>query len=443
MNLKDALRDPRRYEEQIDRLQQKYLQRNRLYDLAQEGVPLASICLDKKKVSRLLAESVSTGNYELPPANIRWQEINKKRRQLYVYRITDLIVHAVVASIINEAMQPIFSPQLFSYRKGTHWGKALSSFARYIRTYRRHHPDLKTRGLYLIRRDVHKYTDSIPVHDQSEIWALLKKILSINLLNNKLYERYWQLIIDIVRPEIYCEDGLLYQNVRGVPTGSPISTTLFNLYLMSMDNELDKVPGAFYARYSDDFLFVHPDPDEALRISDRIDTILSKKGLRANKEKAGDIFFNGPGRPAPITGNFLGAANITFLGCNISFEGVVSLKKEKVRQLLKNVTSCARRTYNALDNKSLDVAGPIVCSVISKALDPDSSLSLNSTLQLRKVVTNRHQLKDLDYKIARIVIRVMTGDSNIRAFRQIKYRTLRMEWNLVSLLHTRNSIPQT
>ena len=378
----------------------------------------------------------------MPPENIRWQEINKKKRQLYVYRITDLIVHAVVSSIINEAMQPFFSPQLFSYRKGTHWGLALSSFTRYIRTYRRHHPDLKTRGVYVVRRDVHKYTDSIPVHDQSEIWTMLKKLLSINLLSNKLYERYWQLITNIVRPEIYSEDGLLYQNVRGVPTGSPISTTLFNLYLMSMDNELDKVPGAFYARYSDDFLFVHPNLDEALRISDRIDTILITKGLTANKDKAGDIYFNGPGRPAPIMGNFHGAANITFLGCNVSFDGVVSLKKEKVRQLLKNVTSCARRTYNTLDNKSPEVAGPIVCSVISNALDPNSLLSLNSALQLRKVVTDRNQLKDLDYKIARIVVRVLTGDSSIRGFRQVKYRTMREEWNLVSLLHTRNCIPQ-
>ena len=56
-------------------------------------------------------------------------------------------------------------------------------------------------------------------------------------------------------------EGQLFTQYRGVPTGQPISCVLFNLYLSGLDAQLDRIPGAFYARYCDDIVFAHPDPD--------------------------------------------------------------------------------------------------------------------------------------------------------------------------------------
>ena len=58
----------------------------------------------------------------------------------------------------------------------------------------------------------------------------------------------------------------------------PIATTMFNLYLMPLDKELAAIPGAFYARYSDDVLLAHPDPDVVRRADQRLQAILSRLG---------------------------------------------------------------------------------------------------------------------------------------------------------------------
>jgi len=57
---------------------------------------------------------------------------------------------------------------------------------------------------------------------------------------------------------------------------------------------------------------------------------------------------------------------------------------------------------------------------------------------LRSVITNRPQLHALDYQIARTIVETLTGTEGVRAFRRVPYRTLRREWELVSLYHQRN-----
>jgi hypothetical protein len=57
---------------------------------------------------------------------------------------------------------------------------------------------------------------------------------------------------------------------------------------------------------------------------------------------------------------------------------------------------------------------------------------------LRRAVTNRAQLAQLDHWVARLVLRAITGDGSVKAFRQVPYRQLRQEWGLQSLEHARN-----
>jgi hypothetical protein len=76
--------------------------------------------------------------------------------------------------------------------------------------------------------------------------------------------------------------------------------------------------------------------------------------------------------------------------------------------------------------------------VINEALDPASLCRQKSALLLRSVVTNRPQLKAIDYYVARIVAEALAGESSVRAFRRVPYRKLRDTWKLVSLCHQRN-----
>jgi hypothetical protein len=80
--------------------------------------------------------------------------------------------------------------------------------------------------------------------------------------------------------------------------------------------------------------------------------------------------------------------------------------------------------------------------VVERALDPRSALTQQrSAIALRRVVTDRRQLRQLDYWIARIVVKSLTGRRDARAFREIPYRTLRRDWGLVSLVAARNRRP--
>ena len=77
--------------------------------------------------------------------------------------------------------------------------------------------------------------------------------------------------------------------------------------------------------------------------------------------------------------------------------------------------------------------------MVNRALDPGSALTQQSSAAaLRRVVTDRKQLEQLDYWIARTVVRGLTGRPDAGAFREIPYRKLRQDWELVSLVAARN-----
>jgi hypothetical protein len=206
---------------------------------------------------------------------------------------------------------------------------------------------------------------------------------------------------------------------------------------MSLDRVFEAVSGGFYARYSDDILFAHPDARVTRNVDDMLSRHLTAKGLRTNPDKDQFVYFNGAGRPS-VSPAARGANRMTFLGCNVSFDGVISLNERKMQVLMKDVSTRARRTLQVLHPRDRVAAGPTVCAAVNEALSPDSPARHKHALLLRHVVTNRQQLKAADYQIARIVARELTGIAGVRAFRKVRYRTLRRDWGLVSLYHVRN-----
>jgi hypothetical protein len=83
-----------------------------------------------------------------------------------------------------------------------------------------------------------------------------------------------------------------------------------------------------------------------------------------------------------------------------------------------------------------------VCSVLNTALAPAPGLFQQaSRLYSRRAVTDRSQLAQVDYWLARTAVKAITGDGSVRAFRRIPYRTVREDWGLVSLVHSRNGHP--
>jgi hypothetical protein len=402
--------------------------------LQQQGVSFAAISLHRRRFARLLARTVRAGAYEFTPAGTRWIRVNNKARQIYVFCLTDLIVHGVVASALTDAMRPGLSDNVYSYLKGRSWWTGVSAFARYVRAHRRERPCPRTRGLFVLRRDIRKYTDSILVDDTSPLWPMLERLLG----PADRWSAAWPLLQGVIRPAVAADDGTLRRNVRGLPTGSPIGPPLFNLYLMSMDQELDAVGGAYYGRYSDDFLFAHPDAEVVRRTAGRIQELLAALGLCTSPEKESNLYFNGAGRASADWPTARGTTAVPFLGCSVGFDGTISLPRKKVRRLLRDLAGRTRRTRQALAGADSAAAARAVCATVNQALDPKQPLAHKTALLLRRVITDRRQLRQMDQHIAHLVARTLTGRAGPRALRGVVCGSLRQGGNLVSLYHARN-----
>ena len=298
---------------------------------------------------------------------------------------------------------------------------------------------MRRRGFYVIRRDIDSYTDSIPVGATSPVWAMLRRLLLTFDDGGSLSPAHWDLIETVVRPVAFVAEGQLFTQYRGVPTGQPISCVLFNLYLSGLDAQLDRIPGAFYARYCDDIIFAHPDPDVVRAADACMREALATLGIQFNESKSRDLYLTAAGRPSAEWPEARGTTAVPLLGCLISAHGTVSLSRKKRRRLLADLEDRAFGTARALKTRDPAAAGRTICSVINRALEPRLEFSQQrSATLLRRAVTDRDDLKQLDYCIARIVLRAVTGDRGARAFRAIPYRTMREEWQLISLLQARN-----
>lgn len=437
MDLHRLLSDDRLYLTQIEKLHCKHLQSHKLYTLCQNGVTLASLSHNRRKLARILARSVSRGRYRFHPAQVREITVKDKQRKIYLFCLTDLIVQGALATVLTQAMRPLLSESVYSFREGTSWHKAVAKMAHYLREHRASRPDPKTRGVYVLRRDVRQYAESVPVDDDSPLWPLLRHILVSDPRRARRSARHWELLKQAIRPECRCPEGRPIRS-EGIPTGAPIAPPLLNLYLTQLDEALDGAAGAFYARYGDDFLFAHPDPAVVHGVEDQIDAILSELRLKAHRNKTCSLYLNGAGRPSVDWPQTRGASAVSFLGCNVSFDGVVSLTQPKTRELLRDLGHRALRTQRAARDAGREATGRAVCAALNQSLDPRNPLGHKSALPLRSVVTDRGQLKQLDYQIARLVLRSVTGSTSVRAFRQVPYRKLRGPWRLISLYHARN-----
>jgi hypothetical protein len=439
LGIRVGLADPGRYERQIERLHTRYLLSSLLYELQQDDVSLATVVLHRREVARLVAQTVARGEYELEPARVRSILVDGKEREVFALRLTDLIVHGAVNSLIEEALGEKLPVGVYSYRRGRCWWTAVADFAHYVRTHRRQRPDPKTRGLYVLRRDIEAYTDTIPVGDRSRLWDLLRETLASGAHADVLDEPHWQLIVRVVRPEAYVTPGREFTLWRGVPTGQPIACSMFNLYLEPLDRVLGAIPGGFYARYSDDILFAHPDVEVAQAADDTISTTVSALGLSLNPAKQRTLSLTAAGRPPVLWPQARAAMVVPFLGCRVAADGTVSLSRKKVRALLQELERRATQSVRAVPQRDIDSTGRMICAVVNRAMSGRlGPFQQRSAELLRRAVTDRRQLRQLDYWIPRIVLRAVTGDGTARAFRVVPYRTIRSRWRLTSLVHARD-----
>ena len=431
-----VLGDPQSYERQLDRLLDRHATGRGMHELRQGDVPLASAAVRQREVARLIARTVGSGAYEPGPAELRTIRVGGKRRTVFALGLVDLLVHGVVSDALEAAIEPTLNPRLLSYRTGVPWWRGPQDFAAWIRWHGgdRDAEGRRRGGLYVIRRDVRSYTDTIPVHDESALWPMIQRALSPD---GPMTAAAAEVVRAVVRPAIVGERDADPPRERGVPTGQPISCVLFNLYLRDVDHELAAIPGSFYTRYSDDVLFAHPDPRTVQAAATILEERVAALGLTLNARKSRDLYLTHAGHASTAWPAAKGAQHVPLLGLRVGADGTVGLDASKAREVVRDVR---RRAWAAAAATSEpDEAARLACAVVRRALDPgDMQAAARAAPLLRHVVTDRLQLGELDRRIAGEVAGVLVGDRTVRAFRALPPSVLRENYGLPSLVAQRN-----
>src|SRR5262249_48756794 len=180
--------------------------------------------------------TVATGAYEFAPAHERTVRIGGKARVMYAVRPTDRIVHGVVADLLESAAPS--EPQGVSYQGGLSWWARRSRRAGDGGRHWRAHPDPRTRGLYVIRRDIDSYTDSIPVGDRSPLWPQVRALLERAQGGAPVVRQDWRNIEQVIRIEAVRAIGGPFTLFCGGATGPPGAVVPFHPFLKRLGPRL-------------------------------------------------------------------------------------------------------------------------------------------------------------------------------------------------------------
>ncbi|HEY5954934.1 MAG TPA: reverse transcriptase domain-containing protein [Polyangiaceae bacterium] len=417
------LDDPDLYAAILARLAKRWAARGRIDSLSIDGLTLADLRCRRQQLAKLLAKTVVAGAYRFSALTACEALIDGKPRTLYRANLLDRVVQTAVARYLAAVSEAQLLPVLHSYRKGRSPFTAIESLIRYLRRHRSDVP-LEQRGIFVLRLDIKRYGENIDTGRSSPLWSLID-----NVLESDSDARHRRIARDMlsatIRQPIDGQDGTSQPLARGIPTGSPIQTPCANLYLLPVDAYCSSIEGAFYARFGDDILFGHADLAVVSRVSRELEARLIDLGLTVNAEKRVKLDFNGAGRRRTSDAAFRPCQRLTYLGASIDFHGYVTLKPEKLRDLVRSLRERVRQASRMLAGADADERADALCEMLQSALSPSDINAVPMAEFLHSRASCRAELRDLDFRIALLVAEALTGRRGPRAFRKLSYRALR------------------
>ena len=459
MDFVKAIADPGRIEAQLHRLAAR-ARGPRIARLVQDGLRLRRILEEPRRSSVLVARALADGSFSPSVVTLRRARVGGRERQLAALAPLDLVVHAVIAEALAERLEPCLSPHLFSYRRGRSSWTALRALARGVSRHRRRHLDPRQRGLFVLRADVQDFTDSWPIGDDAPLWRELQRLTGLPVDG-----AHWRMLRRLLVPEIVppppdapvaafalalaidlvlpvspvspAAKGAGSSERRGVLFGAPTTNVLANLYLTPLDQELAATPGLLYARFGDDVFCAHPDLAALRGAQATLERMVTARGLRLNRAKVRLLFWNGAGRRSPVAPEIPGARDVTFVGGTIGFGGGVALSPRKWSALLSDLRQRVRRTAALLRGAPAHDLALALVEVVNQALSPRSPLATAYAPLLADLVSDRDQLRQVDWLLSLWIAESVTQRRGVRALRDLPCRRLR-DLGLRSLVVVRN-----
>src|SRR5262245_18860162 len=175
------------------------------------------VAAQASEVARRLAAEVSSGQYAFEPLVPHAAFLNGKPRTIYSIDPLDAVVLGAITRVLAHAIEPRLGEHVHSYRKGRSQWTACRALLRYLREHARARPDPRSRGLYVLRRDVKRYDENIPVGEDSRLWSTLHELVANDRLG--LRGGLDAFLRRAFRPPVVQLEGPPRPLDRGVPTG--------------------------------------------------------------------------------------------------------------------------------------------------------------------------------------------------------------------------------
>ena len=255
---------------------------------------------------RTLQSDLLAGSYVIQP--VRTVMIPKPKggeRQLGIPTVKDRLVQQAISQVLNTIYEPTFSPTSYGFRQGRSAHDAIDQLSHYIGSGR----------TYIVDIDMAKFFDEVN-HDRL-----------MDRLRGRIGDSKFLRLIHVYLKSGVLHGGMLEQQTKGTPQGSPLSPLLSNIVLDELDKELSK-RGHHYVRYADDIIITTSSQKSAERVESSVTFFIETTlKLKVNRSKSAIR------RPTELN----------YLGHGFMNNGVPILSKSSEQRLKNKIREITRR----------------------------------------------------------------------------------------------------
>ena len=324
------------------------------------------------------AEKISTWLKEPYPTFEPHQQIKldtgEKIRTLYTVAWPYRVVLMALQALIAKRMEEYYSPRLFSYRKGMGTFTAHRAFREYLKNKKK---------VWVAKRDVTGFGDSI---NQKILYQRLEACFPRADLPT-----FYQLLDQAIAPVFLNEEGVEARLETGIPSGSPLTPILENIYLMGLDQKLTELchtdSSFFYARYGDDFVIACADFAQFQKVVSGADAYVVSLGLTYSEKKKVDVELGGKTRYLEWLGaSFLCRGKIGprpkhFRAGYGAFIEAFSKMLEELARKVGNYSESRPILENALKQFLSEKTNPMLSKILLNRNDPQTTKTLDHNVR--------------------------------------------------------------
>lgn len=400
---------------------------------------IKSLYFYKKEYCNWLFQSYQKNEFYFSELNKKLIKVGPKDRWIFQYPLPDLILHYCVADYIKSKTELFYIKNLFSYRKGKNSNQALELVNNYIRQHKSKTSNKKNWGLFVIRKDITQFSDSIKSDEESKLYKMLLPFISE--LNAKDLETVKSCLNPVCKSNL--ESDQFNKKLGHLPMGSPLVGYLTNFYLNEMDNYLAQNKSDLYIRFGDDILYITSDIENYTHSDTYINTFCTSLGLNFNIKKTYNTYLTSAGVPIENLNETRRSTYFEYLGMKINFNTGIELTSEKYKNIFKEIRSILKNYKNNIGVKRLDQTDDEthIKSIVSEfnlLLNLKSEKNLLYLDRILKLISDHSVLNKIDYDIA---FEILAGKYNKRSkknFRNNEYQKLRTKYKLRSIEKYKN-----